>query len=418
MTLSSDALHLALSAPSVSALREASARVRHDLATAARPEEVCRDAHRRDRFQPFRIAATGSSKEHLLRSIDRAVENVSALRPHLEEPRIAFLFAGQGVQYAGMGRTLYEREATFRASFNDVADRLRNAGAADVRSFLADTHDSELIHFTTHTQPLLFAFEFALTHTLLTWGVRPSFLLGHSLGELVAWCVAGSLSIDDACRVVVARANTMSRIPTEGAMATVFATESDLRSLLERHGGRVSIAGYNSPTNLAVAGEVIAMDQFLAELDSLGVEYSRLKISFGAHSPLIDPVLNDFAAAISSCEFKDATLPVVSNVTGKATTSAPTASYFRAHAREPVRFSESVKTLESEHVECFVSVAPHPTLLRLLRANTNRGTLVATLERGGDDVAQMMSALDALYLRGVNVRFSDVTFDAHSSGTA
>lgn len=397
---------LALSARSAEALAARSEEVAALLDGTDDVVRVCRDTHRADAFLPYRLVAKGGTASELRADLKQAHARAALKRPRLRPARIAFLFAGQGVQYPGMGRGLYQHVAAFRSEFDRVADCLSSHGASDVRTFLS-TADESALHQTENTQPLVFAFEYALARGLIEWGVSPSVMLGHSLGELVAWCVADAIPIDDACRIVVARAQAMSQIPTEGAMATVFASEADVRACLARYSGKISIAGFNSPTNIAIAGASDALEQCLSEFQSMGVEFSRLKVSFGAHSPLIDPVLDVFEQKISSCTFGAPTVPIVSNVTGTPTTNAPNAAYFRTHAREPVRFSESVKSLESEFVECFLSVAPHPTLLRLARANTEKGSFVSLLERGGDDVENVRNALAALYEVGVNVRWSD-----------
>ena len=209
--------------------------------------------------------------------------------------KTAFLFTGQGAQVAGMGRGLYATSATFRSALDRCAALYAEYTGESLLDVVypAEAGD-ERIDDTTYTQPALFALEYALAQLWQSWGIQPDLLLGHSVGEVVAACVAGVFSLEDAVRLVAARGRLMGRLPRDGAMVAVMAGEGLVQAALAVHGGAVAIAAINGPHSTVISGEREAVAAVAAGLAAQGVKSRELAVSHAFHSPLMEPILDDF----------------------------------------------------------------------------------------------------------------------------
>ncbi|UVS77137.1 type I polyketide synthase [Actinokineospora sp. UTMC 2448] len=253
------------------------------------------------------------------------------------EPRVAFLFSGQGSQYAGMAAALYEREPVFAAAVDECVAVL----GEDLRALLLDPGTGELIGQTRHTQPALFTVEYALARLWESVGVRPAAMLGHSIGEYAAATVAGVFTLPDALRVVAERGRLMQSLPP-GAMLAVQLDEADV----ELPEG-LSVATVNGPGTCVVAGETAAVEAYAADLADRGVKAKALRTSHAFHSAMMDPILPAFTEFMRSVPLAAPAIPVLSNVTGGWLTDeqATDPAYWAAHLRQPVRFGAAVATL-------------------------------------------------------------------------
>jgi phthiocerol/phenolphthiocerol synthesis type-I polyketide synthase E len=359
------------------------------LGRTARPLRralVCRDAA---------DAATG------LVSGKRAITGAEPARAR--QP--VFLFPGQGAQYAGMTRELYELEPVYRDVVDRCADLLRPHLGLDVRDVLfAASPDGPEIAPTSEVQPALFVVEYALARLWMSWGVVPRAMIGHSIGEYVAACLAGVFELEDALALVAARGRLMQSLPA-GAMLAVQMPAEALEPLLP---DGVGIAALNGPSLTVVSGPEDAVVELQARLPD-GTGATRLKTSHAFHSAMMDPVLERFAALVANARREAPEIPIVSNLTGTWLTAAEARDpeYWARHLRQPVRFADGVRELLTEPDRVYVEVGPGRTLSGLFRMRAGKSvhavTSVRQARQSGSDQEVLLRALAELWTLGVDV---------------
>ncbi|MBB4919036.1 type I polyketide synthase [Streptosporangium saharense] len=365
---------------------------------AERPRAVLPDvahsliAHRAE--LPHRGAVVARDRESLLDGLE-ALAAGRGLRGGAATGRTAFLFTGQGAQRPGMGRELYDAYPEFAASFVAVCAELDEHLERPLREVVFQ--GGELLDQTGWTQPALFAFEVALYRLVESFGLRPDFVAGHSVGELAAAHVAGVLSLPDAARLVAARGRLMQGLPAGGAMVAVQAPEDEVLPLL---GDRVSLAAVNGPEAVVVAGheeEVLAVTERLAER---GHRTRRLRVSHAFHSPLMDPMLEEFRAVAESLTYHAPTIPLPIEVADP--------EYWVRHVRDAVRFHDALLTLAERGATTFLEIGPDAVLTAAGRESLPgaRFALVAAQRRDRPQEQSFVEALAALKLRGATVDFA------------
>ncbi|MEP7271143.1 MAG: SDR family NAD(P)-dependent oxidoreductase [Acidobacteriota bacterium] len=406
---------LCLSARSERAVEQLAKRYEEYLSGApeARLGDICFTASAGRKHFNHRVAIEAGSHAELLerlKSHGAGAETAglaSGVVSGANEPKIAFLFTGQGSQYAGMGRELYETQPAFRETLDQCQDLLRGHLDRPLLSvmFAEDEATAALLDETEYTQPALFALEYSLARMWQAWGVKPAALLGHSVGEYVAACVAGIFSLEDALRLIATRGRLMQGLPRDGAMATVFAEPGRIRAVLERHGNEVGIAAINGPANTVISGRARVVEEVCRELGEKKIRSKALRVSHAFHSSLIEPMLDAFQKEAKKISYGVPQIPVISNVTGKEEEMG--AEYWVRQARGAVRYSDGVKALVRDGVKGCLEIGPKPALTRMASESeevTRSGMeMWSSLDGRRGEWEVVLETLGRMYTKGVAV---------------
>ncbi|BCL26237.1 type I polyketide synthase [Streptomyces aurantiacus] len=360
-------------------------------------------ADREERAEALAALASGRSHPALTRAPGQARSGGTA-----------FLFTGQGSQRPGMGARLHDTFDVFAEALDEICAHLDPLLEQPLREALfapAGTAQAAALNRTGMTQAALFALEVALYRLVTSFGVTPSHLTGHSVGEIAAAHAAGVFSLPDACTLVAARGRLMQALPAGGAMLAVQAGEEDVLPLLAGREEHLSLAAVNGPTSVVVSGEATGAADLERILRGRGHKTKRLNVSHAFHSPLLEPMLDDFRRVARTLTFQAPTLPVVSNLTG-ALADAELLSdpeYWVRHIRRPVRFFDGLRTLDAQNVVRYLELGPDPVLATMVHdclTPPAEPVTAAVLRSGHDDTRTLLTALATLHADGQPADFT------------
>ncbi|MFQ6017597.1 MAG: type I polyketide synthase, partial [Kiloniellaceae bacterium] len=390
---------------------------RYDACLARHPEldpgDLCFTANARRSHFRHHVALTGENLARLRDGLAAFVAGTPAPGLHhgvapQRRPTVAFLFTGQGAQYPDMGRSLYQTQPVFKRVMDRCDEVLRRHLDRPLLSVLYDDAKSQdQLDRTGYTQPALFALECGLAELWRSWGIKPDIVLGHSIGEYAAACVAGAFSLEEGLVLVAERARLMQALPAAGMMAAAFVDESRVREVLADSTESVALAALNGPRNTVISGERAAVERALERLRAARVRARALPVSHAFHSPLVEPMLDAFEAAVGRTTIRPLRLPLVSNLNGEVLQpgSVLDARYWRRHTREPVRFAAGIAGLLDLGHRLFLELGPRPALSgigRQCRGDAS-ATWLASLRPGMEDWRSLLDSLAALYVRGARV---------------
>jgi acyl transferase domain-containing protein len=409
---------LTLSAKTGGALQESIVRYAHHLGD--HPElslgDVCHTANAGRSHFEHRLSVVAASSEQLREKLTACAEGqdpVGVFQGHadlIHRPEVVFLFTGQGGQYLNMGRAFYESEPIFRNVVDRCDELLKPHLPRSLRSVMYPSPgEATPLDETEYTHVAMFAIQYGLAQLWRSWGVEPGIVLGHSVGEIVAATVAGMISMEDGLMIMRERGRLMSSLPRIGVMASLMAGEAEVVKALEPYRDRVSIAALNGPESTVISGERTAVQEVLRTLEAQGVKTRLLKVSNSFHSPLVEPVLEEFEQAAARAVYKEPKIPQFSSmrlnwVSGDQLLDA---SYWRYNLRNTVRFHDAIGAVYEQGYRVFLEIGPSPILVPMGAQCVPPGDSVWLPSLRQDrDWEQIMEDAATLYIKGVNIDWS------------
>ncbi len=378
--------------------------------------DICFTASTKRSHFPHRLGVIADSKKQLQEKLAGFLQGETVVglvtgkvRPR-KLPKIAFLFTGQGSQYVGMGKQLYDTQPTFRRKLDRCNEILNSYLDIDLLKVIySDNPDDSPISETAYTQPVLFALEYALAQLWISWGIEPTVVMGHSVGEYVAATIAGVFSLEDGLKLIAARGRLMQALPCNGSMFAIMTTESQAKEAIQGYEPEVSLAAINGPQSIVISGQKDAVEAVVNRLEAEGVKTKQLAVSHAFHSPLMEPMLAAFKQIADEISYHKPTIKVISNVTGKeATAEIATPEYWCNHIRQPVRFADSMETLQQQGYQVFLEIGSKPILLGMgcQCLPEDVGVWLPSLRPPQADWQQLLQSLGELYVRGVPIDWS------------
>lgn len=364
----------------------------------------------REEFQHRSMMVCSSVEDALVALRDEDRRKIARNKTSSGKASVAFMFPGQGSQYVGMARELYRYEVSFRREVDTCCDILSNFIYLDLRDILfSEDTKGDLaadIKQTHITQPALFTIEYALAKLLMGWGIHPKVLIGHSIGEYTAACIAGVITLEDALEIVAMRGRLIQQLPS-GAMLTVALSESELIPLLNNE---ISIAAVNGPKNCVVSGTKDAIKAFEEKLLGLEMSCRILHTSHAFHSHMMEPVIDSFVEFINGIKLSAPQVPFISNITGTWITDgeATDPNYWGRHLRHTVYFSSGIKTMLESNIDILLEIGPGNTLCTLAKqVEDNRGVkilpTVKHIYEQQSDEGFLLNTIGRLWLEGVEI---------------
>ncbi|PSL44996.1 amino acid adenylation domain-containing protein, partial [Chitinophaga niastensis] len=375
----------------------------------------------RDVFE-YRLAVEVTSRHDIYQYLHAFINNTDdsrVLKGSLSAPKgkLVWLFTGQGAQYWKMGQELYENSLVFRGVMDHCDAFLEKCWGFSLTTLLYEKDKEEgnaLLNQTAFAQPALFAISCALAALWQSWGIYPDIVAGHSVGEYAAAYVAGVFSLDDGLRLVTERGRLMQALDTPGAMSIVYAPVALVAEVIHPHAGELSIAAVNAPELTVVSGNKNTLNNVLSALGKSGVKSRKLVVSHAFHSPLMQPVLEEFSEIAASIRYQQPSIDFVSNVTGKVvTTEIANGDYWCRHIMSPVYFSESIKAIKQLNGEVLMELGPQPHLLSMAQLTwaIEDDNLFPAMQQGKSSWSTMLQSIMKLHVKGIAVNWENFYAD-------
>jgi acyl transferase domain-containing protein/acyl-CoA synthetase (AMP-forming)/AMP-acid ligase II/acyl carrier protein len=378
--------------------------------------DLCYSAALRRDHHAYRVAVSGRTRDELIQRLLSVVRDglpaaFASPVPADGQPGTVFVFSGQGSQWIGMGKDLFEREPLFRESIESCERAFSRYVEWSLIEVLTGVNQSAQLDRLDIIQPAIFAIQVSLAALWRSWGVEPSAIVGQSMGEIAAACVAGALSLDDASLVICHRSRLLTQISGKGQMAAVELSLEESKRMLVGYEDRVSVAVSNGPTSTVLSGEPNAIGEIVEQLRNRDIFCRPVNVDFASHSPQVDPIRDQLLHGLESLQPRRSTVPVYSTVTGElAGDDEFNAEYWWRNLREPVLFSTVVEGLLNRDHHVFLEISPNPILLNAIQQmahHLNRGvTLLPSLRRDEEARVVMLASLAAFYTFGSPIRWS------------
>jgi microcystin synthetase protein McyG len=368
-----------------------------------------------------RLAVTGSEGLDLIAKLRQfgSPDRTSITYAQIDEkkpPKIAFLFTGQGSQYAGMAHQLYQTQPTFRQILDQGESIYQKLTSRSLLEVIFAKSDETLTQ-TSYTQPALFIIEVALAQLWRSWGIQPIAILGHSLGEYAAACFAGVFDLESGLKLVINRGHLIGQLPeNQGAMAAIFLDKKSVIEQCENQGIQIAIAAINTDQHTVISGEKESIQQLCEHFTHNGIKVRQLKVSHAFHSPLIKPIREKFKTTLQKISFAQPQISLISNLTGEiADESIANPDYWLKHLLQTVQFHQGVLSLQSLGCDTFIEIGPQPILSAIVQSSIyafNPLTL-PSLRSGFSDWEVLLESLSKLYVRGSNIDWFSFDKDYH-----
>ena len=330
---------------------------------------------------------------------------------------IAMLFTGQGAQLPFMGYELYQTQPIFKLEFDRCYKILKDINGSDLKKIIFNQDPAQL-NDTGNTQPALFAYEYALAKLWQSWGISPTWVIGHSVGEYPAATIANYISLETGIKLIQKRAQLMQSLPAGGGMAAVLGTATNVQDYIQDYAENVEIAALNAPKQTVVAGSLAALDKLLEQLKIKRVKARKLVVSHAFHSKLMEPILAEFKSYVEQTNTNIPTAELISNVTGEFLQAKDlNSNYWTRHIREKVNFLGGLDSLAAAGANCFLEVGPQPFLLGMAAKTYDSSKdyhFISSRENNLNELLKMLNSAAELEQLGININWQNINIPEFS----